>query len=87
MGFSQTPSTPAQRIEALKAKLEQGRTDKARAEAQLEQLTQESARIAAELAELGSSPETVDADLAKYDADIAALLDQAEQALAGGEVR
>lgn len=88
MGFNQAtgstaPLSPAQRIEALKAKLEQGRSDKMRAEAQLEQLAQESTRITGELAELGSSPDTVDADLARYDSDIAALLGQAEAALAG----
>jgi chromosome segregation ATPase len=71
------------RLNALKSQIEQGKTEKAKAEANLEIYTKQKEELVKQLAEMGVTPETLDAEIAKLDQEIAAGLDQAEVLLKG----
>jgi chromosome segregation ATPase len=71
------------RLNALKAQIEQGKTEKAKAEANLEVYTKQKEELMKQLADLGVTPETLDAEIAKLDQEIAAGLGQAETLLKG----
>jgi chromosome segregation ATPase len=71
------------RLNALKSQIEQGKTEKAKAEANLEIYTKQKEELVKQLAEMGVTPETLDAEITKLDQEIAAGLDQAEALLKG----
>jgi chromosome segregation ATPase len=71
------------RLNALKAQIEQGKTEKAKAEANLDVYTKQKEELVKQLAEMGVTPETLDAEIAKLDQEIAAGLGQAETLLKG----
>jgi chromosome segregation ATPase len=71
------------RLNALKAQIEQGKTEKAKAEANMEVYTKQKEELVKQLADLGVTPETLDSEIAKLDQEIAAGLDQAEALLKG----
>lgn len=74
---------PEARLNAIKTQIEQGKTEKARAEANLEVFTKRQQEIEAQLKELGVAPENIDAEIAKLDQEIEANLSQAEALLRG----
>lgn len=69
------------RLNALKAKAEQGRTEKARAEATIEGLKKQEDQIITEIRALGLEPDGLDTEIARLDAEIQAGLEQAEALL------
>lgn len=69
------------RLESLKAQAEQGKTQKAKAEATLEQLNKQKEQIIAELAELGVSPENLGAEIGKLETEIIDDIKAAESLL------
>lgn len=71
------------RLNNLKAQIEQGKREKAMAEANLETYTKRKEELVAQLAELGVTPETVDAEIARLDAEIEKNLTKAEALLRG----
>lgn len=71
------------RLNNLKAQIEQGKREKAMAEANLETYTKRKEELVAQLAELGVTPETVDAEIARLDAEIEENLTKAEALLRG----
>lgn len=70
------------RLTSLKATIEQGKTEKARAEATLEQLQAQQTQVECELATLGVTPDGLDAEIERLRAEIAQGLADAEQLLA-----
>jgi chromosome segregation ATPase len=73
------------RLNTLKAQIEQGKMEKAKATANLDVYTKQKEELVKQLTEMGVTPETLDAEIAKLDQEIAAGLDQAEALLKGGE--
>jgi chromosome segregation ATPase len=71
------------RINGLKAQIEKGKVEKARAEANLAMYEKQREEIIAQLAELGVTPENVDAEIARLDREIEEALARAEQLLRG----
>ncbi len=71
------------RLQNIKATIERGRTEKARAEATLESLQKQEEEIHRQLAELGVEPENLEAEIERLQAEIADLLSKAEQLLEG----
>ena len=71
------------RLNNLKAQIDQGKTEKTRAETNLESYTKQRDEVVAEMAELGVTPETVDAEIARLDAEVEADLAKAEELLRG----
>jgi chromosome segregation ATPase len=71
------------RLNAIKAQIEQGKTEKAKAEANLDVYTKQREELVKQLAEMGVTPETLDAEITKLDQEIAAGLDQAENLMKG----
>ncbi len=69
------------RLNALRARAEQGRTEKAKAEATIESLRKQEEQIVAEIRALGIDPEGIDTEIARLDAEIQASLEQAEALL------
>jgi len=70
------------RLQNLKALIERGRTEVARAEATLESLKKQEEEIHRQLRELGVEPENLDAEIERLKSEIAARLDEAEKLLA-----
>lgn len=77
-------ATVTERLESLKSQIEQGKSEKVRAETNLESLNKQKAEIYAELAELGVKPEKLDAEIEKLKAEIEAGLAEAEGLLLRG---
>lgn len=71
------------RINELKAQIEKGKVEKARAEANMAMYEKQRDEIIAQLAELGVTPENVDAEIARLDKEIVENLARAEQLLRG----
>ncbi|HOV80372.1 MAG TPA: hypothetical protein PK728_09750 [Bacillota bacterium] len=71
------------RINGLKAQIEKGKVEKARAEANLAMYEKQRDEIITQLAELGVTPENVDAEIAQLDREIEENLARAEQLLRG----
>lgn len=71
------------RINELKAQIEKGKVEKARAEANMAMYEKQRDEIIAQLAELGVTPENVDAEIARLDKEIEENLARAEQLLRG----
>ena len=74
------------RLSSLKSKIEEGKTQKARASANLETYTKQLDDIKAEVVALGVEPtvEALGAEVERLDAEILAKLDSAEALLGGG---
>lgn len=83
---AQTMNTPADitlRLNNLKAQIERGKAEKAKAEANMETYTQQRDEIVAQLAELGVTPDTLEAEILKLDGEIEDGLARAEELLRG----
>lgn len=74
-------SNDAVRLQNLKAAIERGRTEVARAEATLESLMKQEEEIHCQLRELGVEPENLNAEIERLKAEIAEKLNQAEALL------
>lgn len=72
----------ALRLQQIKATIERGRTEKARAEATLESLQKQEEEIHRQLAELGVEPENLEAEIEALKTTIAEQLSKAEALLA-----
>lgn len=77
-----TTNNEALRLQNIKATIDRGRTEKARAEATLESLQKQEADIHRQLAELGVEPENLGAEIEALKAQIAEQLSKAETLLA-----
>jgi chromosome segregation ATPase len=71
------------RLNNLKAQIEKGKAEKARAEANLETYTKQRDEIISELKALGVGPENLDAEIARLDKEIEEALTRAEELLRG----
>jgi septal ring factor EnvC (AmiA/AmiB activator) len=71
------------RLNALKAQIEQGKIEKTKAETNLETYTKQRDEEIAKLAELGVTPENLDNEISKLEQEIAASIEQAENLLKG----
>lgn len=71
------------RLNNLKAQIEKGKAEKARAEANLETYTKQRDEIISELKALGVEPENLDAEIARLDREIEEALARAEELLRG----
>ena len=83
---AQTMNTPADitlRLNNLKAQIERGKAEKAKAEANMETYTKQRDEIVAQLAELGVTPDTLEAEIMKLDGEIEVGLTRAEELLRG----
>lgn len=69
------------RLNSLKAQIEQGKNEKARAEANKETYEKQKQEIINQLAELKVAPENLDAEIARLDTEIQQGLAKAEQLL------
>lgn len=69
------------RLNSLKAQIEQGKNEKARAEANKETYEKQKQEIIAQLAELQVAPENLDAEIQRLDSEIQQGLVKAEQLL------
>lgn len=69
------------RLNNLKAQIEKGKAEKARAEANLETYTKQRDEIINELKALGVEPENLDAEIARLDKEIEEALARAEELL------
>lgn len=69
------------RLNNLKAQIEKGKAEKARAEANLETYTKQRDEIISELKTLGVEPENLDAEIAQLDREIEEALARAEELL------
>jgi chromosome segregation ATPase len=73
----------AARLNNLKAQIEKGKAERAKAEANLETYTKQKEEIMAELAALGVAPEKLDEEIARLEAEIESNLAKAEELLRG----
>lgn len=83
---AQTMNTPADitlRLNNLKAQIERGKAEKAKAEANMETYTKQRDEIVAQLAELGVTPDNLEAEILKLDGEIEEGLTRAEELLRG----
>lgn len=83
---AQTMNAPADitlRLNNLKAQIERGKAEKAKAEANMETYTKQRDEIVAQLAELGVTPDTLEAEILKLDGEIEEGLTRAEELLRG----
>lgn len=71
------------RLNTLKSKIEQGKAEKAKAEANIETYTKQKEEIVAQLAELGVQPEGLDAEIQRLEQEIEISLTKAEELLQG----
>ncbi len=69
------------RLNVLKAKIEQGKAEKAKAEANIETYTKQKEETVAQLAELGVTPENLDAEISRLEQEIEDNLTRAEELL------
>lgn len=73
----------AARLNNLKAQIEKGKAERAKAEANIETYTKQKEEIIKELAALGVAPETLDEEIARLEAEIESNLAKAEELLRG----
>jgi chromosome segregation ATPase len=73
----------AGRLNNLKAQIEQGKMEKAKATANLDVYTKQKEELVKQLADMGVTLETLDGEIERLDREIAAGLDQAEALLKG----
>ena len=78
---NQTNQDVLTRINSLKAQIDQGKNEKARAEANKETYEKQKQEITAQLAELQVAPENLDAEIQRLDSEIQQGLAKAEQLL------
>ncbi len=71
------------RLNNLKSQIEQGKTEKTRAETNLESYTKQRDEVVLQMQGLGVTPETVDAEIERLDQEIEDGLKQAEELLKG----
>ena len=71
------------RLNSLKSQIDQGKTEKVRAQTNLESYTKQRDQVVAEMQELGVTPETVDQEIEKLDQEIEEGIKQAEELLKG----
>jgi len=71
------------RLNGLKIQIDQGKTEKTRAETNLQNYTRQRDEVVKEMSELGVTPETVDAEIERLDQEIEEGLRQAEELLRG----
>ena len=71
------------RLNNLKAQIDEGKTQKAKAQANLETYTKQRDEIVAQLAELGVTPDNLEAEILKLDGEIEEGLTRAEELLRG----
>lgn len=71
-------ATVTERLESLKSQIEQGKSEKVRAETNLESLEKQRKEIVAELAELGVKPDQLDQEIERLKSEIEAGLSEAE---------
>ncbi|NLI12493.1 hypothetical protein [Pelotomaculum propionicicum] len=76
------PDTTA-RLNNIKAMIEKGKTEKAKAEANLESFTKQRNDVIAELKALGVDPENLDTEIAKLAREEEEALARAEELLRG----
>ena len=69
------------RLNSLKAQIDQGKNEKARAEANKETYEKQKQEILGQLAEMQVSPENLDAEIARLEAEIQQGLAKAEELL------
>lgn len=69
------------RLNALKAQIEKGKTEKAKAEANLATYTKQRDEILSEIRSLGVEPENLTAEIERLDEEVETNLTQAEQLL------
>lgn len=69
------------RLNSLKTKIEEGKVEKARAEANLESYAKQRDEIVAEMAQYGVTPETIDEEIKRLEQEIEADLAKAEELL------
>lgn len=74
-----------ERLNNIKALIEKGKTEKAKAEANLESYTKQENDIIRELAELGVAPENLDAEIVRLQKEEEEALARAEELLRGPE--
>lgn len=79
------PADNTARLNDIKALIEKGKTEKAKAEANLESYTKQENDIIRELAELGVTPENLDAEIARLQTEEEEALARAEELLRGPE--
>ena len=80
---AQTKTDITARLNSLKAQIEKGKAEKARAEANLETYTKQRDEIVAELEALGVKPGNLDAEIVRLDQEIEDALSRAEELLRG----
>lgn len=73
------------KLESLKQKAEQAKTDKARGEATLESLEKQHADLVAEIKGYGIEPDQLDAEIERLEAEIKTNLEEAEKLLPQAE--
>lgn len=71
------------RLNTLKAQIEQGKIEKTKAETNLEMYTKQRDEEVSKLAEFGVTPDTLEAEITKLEQEIAAGIEQAESLLKG----
>ena len=76
-----TAADNTERLNNIKAFIEKGKTEKAKAEANLESYTKQESDIIRELAELGVTPESLDAEIARLQKEEEEALARAEELL------
>lgn len=72
-----------ERLNNLKAQIEKGKAEKAKAEANLETYTRQREEIIKELAGLGVAPENLDEEISRLETEIEQNLSKAEELLRG----
>ena len=78
---NQTNQNVITRLNNLKAQIDQGKNEKARAEANKETYEKQKQEIINQLAEVGVAPENLDAEISRLDSEIQQGLAKAEQLL------
>lgn len=76
--------TTEQRLQAIKARIDKARDEKARAEATLEQLEKQRIEVLDELSVLGVSEEDLDSEIARLEQEVNDNLAEAERLLGQG---
>jgi len=81
MTMTNTNGDITARLNNLKSQIDQGKTEKTKAEANLESYTKQRDEVVAEMQELGVTPETIDGEIERLDKEIEADLKKAEELL------
>lgn len=77
-------ATVTERLESLKRQIEQGKTERTRAETTLESLEKQRAEVVAELKQLGVKPDQLNQEIERLKGEIEAGLGEAEELLRNG---